>query len=83
MGQVDLPLLRSGSDRACRDTAVEAEDAPNFHVGTSRAHRIGGGTTPAEPRSIARSPPRNSRDALKRGGVPLGPNMLSMIDFLF
>ena len=40
LGRVDPPLLRGGLDRACRDSAVEAEDAPTFYVGTSRAHRI-------------------------------------------
>ena len=28
MGQVDLPLLRGGSDRGCRDSAIEAIDVP-------------------------------------------------------
>ena len=75
LSRVGLLLLRGGWDRADRDSAVEAIDAALFSVRrAARRPRVG----PRDGRDAARGHGKraaNGRDALKRGGVPLGPNM--------
>ena len=75
VSRVGLLLLRGGSDRADRDSAVDAVDAALFSVRrAARRPRVG----PRDGRDAARGHGKraaNGRDALKRGGVLLGPNM--------